>query len=164
MSLQLQSVHTSTSATRAEPEMSFTELREEGYVLDLVRISAAAGEAPEPFGKEARFSVLLICSISVVVVVVCSAIAWSRLHTPCVVTRDLRVHSVVVVDGGRGRGRGRRRRHRLWLLLLVVQRPADEVARRVGGSSGGGHGGSPVSCSIVSPPPARAAEVEDARG
>ena len=123
----------------------------------------------------------------------------------------MRVHSVVVVDGGRGR----RRRHRLWLLLLVVQRPADEVAcawrpreegntrrfrgkvtsrsgkeiqstnttlqskkqlllelvqlerragegrmegqgcaartRRVGGSgsSGGGHGGSPVSCSLL---------------
>jgi hypothetical protein len=37
-------------------------------------------------------------------------------------TRDLRVHSFVVVDGGR------RRRHRLWLLLLVVQRTADEVA------------------------------------
>ena len=54
MSLQLKSVQTSTSATRAEPEMSFTELREEGYVLDLVRISAAAGEAPEPEHSKQR--------------------------------------------------------------------------------------------------------------
>jgi hypothetical protein len=41
------------------------------------------------FGKEAWFSIRLNCSISVVVVVF-SAIAWSRLHTPFIVTCSCR--------------------------------------------------------------------------